>query len=254
MPASPLIRFVGLLRSPASWARVGRETVLALDALGACVAVVHRKGFLFDRAFPLPERIEALAKTGGEADVDLAFLHPSLYGQLRAPRKAGMLTWESSVMPADWAAAVDAHLDALFAPSAFVARAARAAGVARVPIHVAPYGVDARVFHPEVAPLTVGELAALGATRLDGGRLPEDLADRFTILTVAPPHWRKGLQEIVQAYTAAFDSNDPVALIVKTTRPRGTRSRPFEIEKGVRMIFARENHPDTNGTDISVKS
>ena len=250
MPASALIRFVGLLRSPASWARVGRETVLALDALGARVAVVHRKGFLFDRAFPLPEQIEALAEKGGEADVDLAFLHPSLYGELRAPRKAGMLTWESSVMPADWAAGVDAHLDALFVPSEFVADAARAAGVARVPIHVAPYGVETRVFHPEVAPLTVGELAALGATRLDGGPLPEDLTDRFTILTVAAPHWRKGIMEIAEAYAAAFDSKDPVALIIKTTPPRGTRSRPFEIKKGVRHLFLGNRVPDSGSPVI----
>jgi len=228
----PVIRYVGLLRSPVSWARVGRHTVLALEAIGANVCVAHRKGYLFDSAFEVPARLVELQRRSGEADVDLAFVHPSLYGELRAPVKVGMLTWESSVMPADWASSVEEHLDMLLVPSAFVAGAARAAGVTATPIHVVPYGVDTAMFHPDVSPFSPQALLDLKPAAIGAPMTADDLARRFVFLTVAAPHYRKGILELVAGFAQAFSGEEGVALLVKTAKlptERRAPSRDFEI-------------------------
>ncbi|MFH0965205.1 MAG: glycosyltransferase [Planctomycetota bacterium] len=210
-----LIRYVGLLRSPASWAAVGRGLVPALRDAGRHVCVVERKGFLYDPAFALPEGLAELCRDRREARLDLAFLHPRLYGELRAPVRAGMLTWEASAMPGSWARAVEKNLHVLFVPSPFVEEAARKAGVARVPIHVVPYGVDARVFHPGALAFTWPELLARGAVVL--GDAAVDLEGRFAFLTVGAPHHRKGILEVAEGYARAFRREDRVLLVVKTS-------------------------------------
>lgn len=232
MSEFPVIRYVGLLRSPASWARVGRHLVLALDAVGASVCVAHRKGYLFDSALRLPARLVELQEGSEQADVDLAFVHPSLYGELRAPVKVGMLTWESSVMPADWGEAAQEHLDMLLVPSEFVADAARTAGVTSTPIRVVPYGVDRDVFHPDVSPLSTRAMFDMKPAVVGAPVTADDLARRFVFLTVAAPHHRKGILELAAGYSRAFAGDESVALLIKTTTlPTGRRgpSRDFEI-------------------------
>jgi len=207
--------------------------VAGLDAIGADVIVVHRKGFLFDPTFALSDRVPAFGRTEGEAEVDIAFLHPRIYGELRAGVKAGLLTWESSVMPAAWSAAVEKHLDVLFVPSAFVAEAARQGGVSSVPVEVVPYGVDRDVFHPGVNGFSEAELIAQGAAIL-GRKATEALSERFVFLTVGAPHYRKGLLEVVQAYAKAFCRRNRVLLVVKTTYLPGEGGRSvhdFEVPR-----------------------
>ena len=216
--------------------------VNAMGTLGAEIAITHRKGFLFDPQFALPKRVEALSRAGegggGEADADLAFLHPRLYGELQAGVKAGLLTWESSVMPAAWSADVEKHLDMLFVPSPFVAEAARQGGVRDVSIEEVPYGVDRDVFHPGVHGFSEAELFAQGAALL-GGKAPDGLSDRFVLLTVGAPHHRKGLLEVARAYVHAFCRRNRVLLVVKTTYlpgEGGGRVRDFEVPQLARTL------------------
>ena len=45
------IHYVGQLRAPISWARVGREIVLALDRLGCDITASSSRGFQYDPGF-----------------------------------------------------------------------------------------------------------------------------------------------------------------------------------------------------------
>ena len=49
-----MILYQGLLASPASWARVGREYIHAFIELGEEVAAVSIRGFLYEPEFDLP--------------------------------------------------------------------------------------------------------------------------------------------------------------------------------------------------------
>ena len=51
------ILYQGLLRSPASWARVGRGYLEGLARLGYRTEAISPRGFLHDERFPIPEDI-----------------------------------------------------------------------------------------------------------------------------------------------------------------------------------------------------
>ncbi len=202
------VLYSGLLRSPASWARVGREFLAALQRLGVEVGALHMRGFLHSPQFPLPPGISEVARSEFAPDIELTFAHPGLYHRLRAPRRAGILVYEADRLPAQWTAAIRHSLDILLLPSEFCRRGAIAAGVPSHVIRTCPFGVNVHVFSP-------GE---------------EPPAIPFTFLTVAAPHHRKGLRELLLAYRAAFSAGDDVELVIKTTYDPGKRPRRFRWE------------------------
>jgi len=120
----------------------------------------------------------------------------------------------------------------LLVPSAFVADAARAAGVTGTPIRVMPYGVDTVVFHPDVSPFSPQALLDLKPAVIGAPMTADDLARRFVFLTVAAPHYRKGILELAAGFAQAFSGDEDVVLLVKTTKlpaERRRESRDFEI-------------------------
>lgn len=202
------VLYSGLLRSPASWARVGREFLAALHRLGVEVGALRMRGFLHSPQFPLPPGVCEVARGDFAADVELTFAHPGLYHRLRAPRRAGILVYEADRMPAQWAPAVRRSLDLLLLPSEFCRRGALAASVPSHLVRTVPFGVNGRVFAPGAEPP----------------------ASPFVFLAVAAPHHRKGLRELLLAYRAAFSAGDDVRLLVKTTYDPSKRPRRFRWE------------------------
>jgi len=202
------VLYSGLLRSPASWARVGREILAALTRLGVEVGALRVRGFLYDPEIPLPEGVEEVTRDEFPADIELTFAHPGLYRRLRCPRRAGILVYEADRLPAAWAEPIRRELDLLLLPSEFCRQGALKAGVPSHLIRPLPFGVDRKVFFPP----------------------PEKPKGPFTFLTVASPHRRKGLHELFRAYASAFSASDGVRLIVKTTYDPKERRRRFRWE------------------------
>jgi len=202
------VLYSGLLRSPASWARVGRELLRTLAKYGVEVGALRVRGFLYDPRFPLPHGIREVRRGEFEPDVELTFAHPALYSRLRAPHRAGILVYEADRMPASWAEPIKKELDLLLLPSEFCRKGALHAGVPSHMVRLLPFGVDMRTFKPP----------------------PGDPPRPFTFLCVAAPHKRKGLEELFRAYRAAFSSNDGVRLVVKTTYNPAARRRRFRWE------------------------
>jgi glycosyltransferase involved in cell wall biosynthesis len=93
--------------------------------------------------------------------------------------------------------AINARFDLCIVPSRFVQDVYRASGVER-PIVVVPHGVDLDEFHPGAAP------AALPTGK------------RFRFVYVGGATERKGVDVLVEAFSAEFRADDDVALVLKT--------------------------------------
>ena len=186
------VLYSGLLRSPASWARVGREILRALAHQGVEVTALHVRGFLYDPQFPLPPEIKEVRRSEFSPDVELTFAHPALYDRLEAPRRVGLLVYEADRMPQAWVKPIKEKLDLLLLPSEFCRQGALQAGVPSHLVRLLPFGVNFKIFFPPA----------------------RDPPRPITFLSVAAPHKRKGIEELLRAYRAAFTTQDSVRLVL----------------------------------------
>lgn len=218
--AAHRVLYQGLLSSPASWARVGRGFLESLLTLDVPLAAVGARGFLYDEEFPLPPGLPIIDLAEARAHppaVGIGFLHPPHLERLLGQWKANAFVWEADQIPPSWGPRLRNDVDLVLVPSEFT----RDAVTPHVPasrVAVVPYGHD-----------------PIGATRARSHRAARrtrsDHDAPFTFLTVAAPHWRKGVREVLLAYAQSFTSADPVSLRIKTTYdPADSRRRfPFEI-------------------------
>jgi glycosyltransferase involved in cell wall biosynthesis len=255
------VHFIGLLRSPVSWAKVGRELIGALAARGAHVSAASVKGSLYDEAFALSAAVqEAIARERVEG-WDLALDYPPNFARLKGKRKAGIVIYEGDRFPPHWAEAVRKHLDLAFVPSRFCLEATAAAGVPREMMRVAAFGVDGNVYGPTAGDSAEGKQRPLGSLTLTPTPLPEGegttLAGkppvahnrtqrRFNFLTVAAPHVRKGLKETVEAFRGAFGPQEDVGLVIKCPPIQELGKRPWEYRR------VEEFLPDRRGGQIAL--
>lgn len=208
----PTILYQGLLRSPASWARVGRGYLGGFGTLGHQVSAVSTRGFRHDPDFPLPRGIQEVsareAHSGPRPDFGLGFLHPPHLERLIGRRRANLFVWESDRAPPQWIRPLREHTDLVLVPSEFGRQTLENSGLPREQIAVVPYGHDVAMNVP---------------------RPPRQSA--FVFLLVLSPHRRKGVSEALTAFAKAFRAGDPVLLLIKSTYDPGTSKRrfPFEI-------------------------
>ena len=110
-------------------------------------------------------------------------------------RSVACTTWETDRVPPGWDGYCE-EFDAVFVPSTFNRDALVASGC-RADVHVVPH--CARRIE---APRTAGF---------------DHLGDRFVFYTIGPWSTRKAIGETVTAFLDAFDHDDDVALVVKTS-------------------------------------
>ncbi|MFC4102569.1 glycosyltransferase [Paenibacillus xanthanilyticus] len=105
--------------------------------------------------------------------------------------------WETTRIPARWRQAMNRY-DAVLVPSRHNLRAMQDSGV-KVPVYVAPHGVNTRAYRPSNPP-----------ARLPGGR------GRFVFLSVFGFQHRKNPEALLRAYWEEFTEADNVLLVIKT--------------------------------------
>ena len=105
--------------------------------------------------------------------------------------------WEFSHLPLDWIEPLQNNVDEIWAPSNYVKRVYVNSGVAEKKIRVIPWGVDSRVFNPDVP------------SRF----LPTKKSFRFVF--VGGTIQRKGYDRVLQAYLEEFSPDEDVCLVVK---------------------------------------
>ncbi len=222
------INYHGLFQSPMSWAQVNREMVLALDRLDCKIAVLAYRGFRFDPTFPLSPRIISMRTIPKSPYCDVAFEYPLNYKRLQAQYKAALLVYETTELPPRWVDAICKHLDLLVVPSSFCQQVAIKSGVDPAMIVLIPYGFDPARFYSCPRP----------ANRQGYQK------KRFTFLCMAMPHQRKGVQELIQAFTEEFSPSEPVQLILKLSYlpEGGRRQKPWEIKSLDFLIQKQKNN------------
>ena len=129
-------------------------------------------------------------------------------------RVLGYTVWELERLPDHWPAILN-QLDGVLVPCRWNVDTFRASGVT-VPIHVVPHVSQFEAL-PKASPAAHAPLAA----RLGGSR-----GDRaFIFSTIATWSARKAPELVVEAFLNAFTADDPVTLVVKTSRNDVTRAR-----------------------------
>lgn len=216
--------YQGLLASPASWGRVGRELVRAFMAHGVSTAAVRTRGFGYDESFPLPAGLTLVSAAKARArpppPYGLGFLHPPLLDRLIGRQKANLFVWEADRIPSAWGQFLDEHVDRVVVPSRFTGSAVREHLPTERILEI-PYGYD---------PTWVSSTRAIRAAR--------PASAPYTFLAVVAPHWRKGVRELLLAYRRSFTARDQVLLRLKTTYDPGRAKRrfPFEIRSWAALL------------------
>lgn len=209
------IAFRGQLRSYASWAKVGRELVLALRRAGADVEVEEIEGDRHAADMELPAGLVGGGASPAPAQgrVALTFEDPADYGRVLGASGAaiGLLVWEATRWPPAWVAAAR-RLDMVAVPSAFCAEGLLAAGLPAGRIALVPYGIDPAVYHPAPDPAGAGERRR-----------------RRRVVFVGTPARRKGLDVLLDALPLAFSPSDGVELVLKLPVYADAGARPYLI-------------------------
>lgn len=109
-------------------------------------------------------------------------------------RKIAYTVWESSRIPENELACLD-ESDEIWIPSSWGKSVLEANGIASDRIAVVPEGVDVRLYRP-----------------MKNDR--DDLRRKFRFLCVGKWEKRKGIDVLLHAYAEAFDTNEPVELVL----------------------------------------
>jgi len=107
-----------------------------------------------------------------------------------------IVPWEYGAVPSVWVEHIQSNVDELWVPSQFVRDTFLRGGVRADRVVVIPNGVDTKIFTPD------------GPTSRPQG------ARKFAFLFVGGAIQRKGVDLLLEAYQAAFDSGDDVSLIL----------------------------------------
>lgn len=105
--------------------------------------------------------------------------------------------WETTRIPARWRPAAN-RFDAVLVPTRHNVMAMQGSGV-KVPVYLAPHGVDTRAFHPANPP-----------AKLPGSQ------GKFVFLSVFGFQHRKNPEALLRAYWETFTDRDNVLLVIKT--------------------------------------
>ena len=154
---------------------------------------------------------------------------PEFVAEARADGKRifGYTVWELEKLPAHWPAILNT-LDGVVVPTQWNARIFRSSGVV-VPIHVVPHlsQFDRQQEQPSDAERTAPPSRLRGLAR-----------DTFLIYSIGQWSHRKAPYLALKAYRRAFTREDPVVLVLKTSRIDVTQWR-----RTWRSGF-RRRHPD----------
>ena len=225
------INYFGLLRSNVSWAKAGRCITGAFLGAGDRVHIYERRGFLYDPAYDLGPEISAALTKNFTAEATLTFEHPINYRHITSRLKYGMLVYESTAIPADWAAIINNSLDLVLVPSRFNLEAFVSSGVLKEKIRVLAHGIDEKIYKKDDRPGKNG---------------------KYKFLCAAMPQKRKAIGVLLRAFKAAFGpgNNRDVELVIKSPYEPG--KTPYDdlslgqyySENNIKFIFSGYEEQD----------
>ncbi|TGU74973.1 glycosyltransferase [Geomonas terrae] len=105
--------------------------------------------------------------------------------------------WEFGSLPVRWVEAMNGMVDEVWVPSSYVRDCYLRSGVRPERVFTVPNGVNTALFNPQAPPITL------------------KTQKRFKFLFVGGTIARKGIDILLQAYSAAFTGGDDVCLVIK---------------------------------------
>ncbi len=189
--------FQHVLYEPSGFGTAAREIAFAMEDLGVDVKLeVMGGGRSNHLSASTLRRLERMQQKPLNNDRLLLALHP--VGSPGTYRKVISCTmFETSKAPPSYVSICN-QCDAVIVPSEMNRQLFRDGGVT-VPIYVAHYGVDSRLFTPE------GPARELGRS-----------TGQFVFLSIFGWSDRKGPDILIQAFLREFNATDPVRLVLKT--------------------------------------
>ncbi len=188
------INYFGLLRSPVSWAKIGREIISELIRQNHNVCVFERRGFCYNSKWKL--NFENLIKNKFLYDKTLTFEYPLNYKLITSKYKYGMLVYETTELPKHWVENINKNLNVLFLPGEFNKNIFIDAGVKSEIIRIAPYGLNPEIYN-------YNNNSTIKKNR------------KFTFLCVCMPQKRKGVDILIRAFEKIFKKDKDTELIIK---------------------------------------
>lgn len=122
------------------------------------------------------------------------------FSRLELPGEGKLIavrTWDFGRFPKRWVEKINSECDQLWVHSAWVRRNAVRSGIPAKRVKVIPHGIDENVFRP------------------DGGKYELETNKSFKFLFAGATVFRKGIDILLKAYGAAFNSRDDVCLVIK---------------------------------------
>jgi glycosyltransferase involved in cell wall biosynthesis len=221
------VTLVGTFFEHTSLARINREigaSILSDSRLQLSVEPCAR-ATCFPETFPHGKELHA-AFLGPLPSLDLTIRHqwPPDFRRPATGKLALILPWEYGSVPRVWVRAIEENVDELWVPSEFVRDVVRRAGVSDTNIQVIPNGFDPAIFTPQ------------GLTSRPLG------CRRCAILFVGGAIRRKGIDILLEAYRAAFDSGEDVTLALHLSGLTGSYQHNSLVDS-VRAIAADPTAP-----------
>jgi glycosyltransferase involved in cell wall biosynthesis len=221
--STTVVRYYGLLRSCASWAKVGRQLVLALAETGVSVCASELSDEFYDPRFRIPRKLKSLIDRKVKETVALTFSDPTEYGRFVSEIPCvGILVHEATAWPALWIAGAQRYLYRAVVPSHFCYRTLADSGFPAPRISIVPHGVDTSVYSPK-SRIWPGERSCL----------------RF--LFVGTISRRKGLDLLLSAFSKAFAPSDKVTLVLRINVQPNSNKRAYVDNQWERNVTRMRN-------------
>lgn len=200
-PGTSAVRWVGDQWSVHSLAIVNRELCSRLAA--SDTLDLETESHEEQRRGDAPEPDAAITRTAGPvlgrpADVEIRHQWPPNWSAPLAGAWVVMQPWEFGGLPDSWMPALRTEVDEVWCYSSYVRDMYLRSGVKEELLRLIPLGVDSGKFRP------------------DGPQYPLRTGKSFKILFVGGAIPRKGIDVLIDAYRAAFSTDDDVCLVLKT--------------------------------------
>ena len=156
-------------------------------------------------------------------DLTISHQWPPNWSKPKSGISVCMQPWEFGAIPREWYIPMMYSVDEIWVYSSYNKESYIRSGIPESKIHVIPLGVNEKLFHPKVEPLTLD-------------------SSSFKFLFVGGTIGRKGIDTLLQAYLKEFTVDDDVCLFIKDT---GTQSfyKGITLEKMILEAMSDPNHP-----------
>lgn len=203
------IYYRGILDRNHSWGVVATELCLALEKKGFDIKLcdpIHKAKWDPDRLDP---RLEGKLSSNTASDLALSYCVPVNLKALPKGNICHIYNYEYTQIPRNWHQHINQYVK-LFLPSSHFAKDIFIKnGVNPAISEVLPHGIDLGKYNPRITPQNLN-------------------SKKFTFLCVSAPHYRKGLDLLLQAFGEEFATIEEVELIIKTTIPK--KKAPYELD------------------------